>query len=93
MGCTYYPNLDKKLHLKGPANDVLVFKKMLGELFAFPADNMTLLSEPEGEARGKNYLPKRWLSEQPHSHVALDDAREQGEMFINMLRENTGKTG
>jgi len=40
---------------------------------------------------GKNYLPKRWFSEQDHTHVALDDAREQGELFMNMLRENTEK--
>ena len=38
---------------------------------------------------GKQYLPKRWFSEQrPHTHVALDDAREQGELFMHMLREN-----
>ncbi|WP_018952898.1 exonuclease domain-containing protein [Thioalkalivibrio sulfidiphilus] len=38
---------------------------------------------------GKSYLPKRWFSEQrPHTHVALDDAREQGELFMHMLREN-----
>jgi hypothetical protein len=29
----------------------------------------------------------------PHSHVAVEDAREQGELFINMLRENTVKSG
>ncbi|KAA3626851.1 MAG: exonuclease [Proteobacteria bacterium] len=38
---------------------------------------------------GKNYLPQRWFPEQGHSHVALDDAREQGLLFINMLKENT----
>lgn len=37
---------------------------------------------------GKNYLPKRWFSEQPHTHVALDDAREQGALLMNMMREN-----
>ncbi len=37
---------------------------------------------------GKNYLPRRWFSSQAHTHVALDDAREQGELFMNMLREN-----
>lgn len=37
---------------------------------------------------GKNYLPKRWIPAHPHSHVALEDAREQGELFINMLSEN-----
>ncbi len=38
---------------------------------------------------GKNYLPKRWFDELPHTHIALDDAIEQGAMFCNMLRENT----
>jgi hypothetical protein len=37
---------------------------------------------------GKNYLPKRWISRRPHTHIALDDAHEQGELFIQMLREN-----
>ncbi len=35
----------------------------------------------------KRMLPVRWLSERPHTHVALDDALEQGEMFVKMLRE------
>ena len=35
----------------------------------------------------KRMLPTRWLSERPHTHVALDDALEQGEMFVKMLRE------
>lgn len=37
---------------------------------------------------GKNYLPQRWFSESPHTHVAIDDAREQGELFVRMLGEN-----
>ncbi|HHM04936.1 MAG TPA: exonuclease [Gammaproteobacteria bacterium] len=37
---------------------------------------------------GKNYLPKRWFDEIPHSHIALDDALEQGALFCNMLSEN-----
>ncbi len=40
---------------------------------------------------GKNYLPRRWFSPQQHTHVALDDAREQGELFMNMVRENLEK--
>lgn len=36
----------------------------------------------------KNFLPRRWFSEHPHTHVALDDAREQGELFVSMMREN-----
>ena len=37
----------------------------------------------------KRYWPKRWFAEDmPHTHVAIDDAREQGHAFIAMLREN-----
>lgn len=38
---------------------------------------------------GKHYLPKRWFDPLPHTHVALDDALEQGALFCNMLMENT----
>ncbi len=36
----------------------------------------------------KNAMPKRWFDDQPHSHVALDDALEQGALFCNMLSES-----
>jgi hypothetical protein len=36
----------------------------------------------------RTYLPKRWFDERPHTHVALDDALEQGALFCNMLAEN-----
>jgi len=36
----------------------------------------------------KRSLPARWLSSRPHTHVALDDALEQGEMFVKMLAES-----
>ncbi len=36
----------------------------------------------------KRNMPKRWFPNLPHTHVALDDAREQGLLFINMLQEN-----
>jgi hypothetical protein len=34
------------------------------------------------------YMPKRWFPAAPRPHVALDDAREQGLLFINLLKEN-----
>lgn len=38
---------------------------------------------------GRTYLPKRWFDDKlPHTHVALDDAIEQGEFFCKMLAEN-----
>lgn len=38
----------------------------------------------------KRALPARWIPERPHTHVALDDALEQGEIFVRMLRELRG---
>jgi len=35
----------------------------------------------------KPRLPKHWFDELPHTHVALDDAIEQGALFCNMLAE------
>lgn len=36
----------------------------------------------------KREMPKRWFDPMPHTHVALDDAVEQGAMFCNMLAEH-----
>jgi DNA polymerase III alpha subunit (gram-positive type) len=35
----------------------------------------------------KAHLPREWFDPLPHTHVALDDAIEQGAMFCNMLAE------
>jgi hypothetical protein len=37
---------------------------------------------------GKRNLPAAWFDPQPHTHVALDDALEQGALFCHMLRAN-----
>jgi hypothetical protein len=34
----------------------------------------------------KRKMPKAWFDKLPHTHVALDDAIEQGALFCNMLR-------
>ncbi len=39
----------------------------------------------------KRNMPRRWFDDLPHSHIALDDAIEQGALFCNMLAE-TRKT-
>jgi hypothetical protein len=39
----------------------------------------------------KRSMPSRWSSARPHTHVALDDALEQGEMFVAMLRESRAR--
>ncbi len=35
----------------------------------------------------KSVMPERWFDGLPHTHLALDDAIEQGALFCNMLRE------
>lgn len=36
----------------------------------------------------KRHMPRHWFDDLPHSHVALDDAIEQGALFCNMLADN-----
>lgn len=38
----------------------------------------------------KRNMPKAWFDRLPHTHVALDDAIEQGALFCNMLRISRG---
>lgn len=35
----------------------------------------------------KGAMPRSWFDHLPHSHVAVDDALEQGALFCNMLRD------
>ena len=37
----------------------------------------------------KKNMPKHWFPDDPHTHIAVDDAIEQGKLFCNMLKENT----
>jgi hypothetical protein len=36
----------------------------------------------------KRNMPKAWFDTLPHTHIALDDAIEQGALFCNMLNAN-----
>lgn len=47
---------------------------------------MTMMRS-EYRAATKRNMPRRWFSDRRHTHVALDDAIEQGEMFVKMLAE------
>ncbi len=47
---------------------------------------MALLNSGYRDATKRN-MPRRWFSKRRHTHVALDDAIEQGELFANMLAE------
>jgi hypothetical protein len=45
---------------------------------------MALLDTPFG-ATTKKSMPPEWFDPLPHTHIALDDAIEQGALFCNML--------
>lgn len=52
-----------------------------------------MLKLPYREATKRN-MPKRWFPKHKHTHVALDDAIEQGWLYMNMMRENlTNESG
>lgn len=48
---------------------------------------MALLKSEYRNATKRN-MPQAWFDDSPHTHVALDDAIEQGHLFCNMLRQN-----
>ena len=48
---------------------------------------MALLGTGYREATKRN-MPRAWFDPIPHTHVALDDAIEQGRLFCNMLAED-----
>jgi hypothetical protein len=47
---------------------------------------MALMGTPYREST-KKHMPRRWFPKRQHTHVALDDAIEQGLLFIAMLKE------
>ena len=51
---------------------------------------MVLMGCDYREATKRN-MPKKWFSKHPHTHKALDDAIEQGELFCSMLAESRSK--
>jgi hypothetical protein len=48
---------------------------------------MAMLKKPYRDSSKRN-MPAHWFPDLPHTHVALDDAKEQGLLFCNMLAEN-----
>lgn len=51
---------------------------------------MAVLQQDYRDSTKRN-MPKHWFDPLPHTHVALDDAIEQGALFCNMLQENRAK--
>jgi hypothetical protein len=46
---------------------------------------MGILRQPYSKC-AKNRWPKKWFSDFPHTHIAVEDALAQGEIFAYMLR-------
>jgi len=46
---------------------------------------MVLLKKPYRDSVKRN-MPSKWFDPVPHTHIALDDALEQGALFCNMLQ-------
>lgn len=53
---------------------------------------MALLKKGYRESVKRN-MPQRWFDALPHTHLALDDAIEQGALFCNMLAVNLEGAG
>jgi hypothetical protein len=53
---------------------------------------MALLGKGYRDSTKRN-MPKSWFDPMPHTHVALDDALEQGALFCNMLAERDRRFG
>ncbi|NHZ66231.1 exonuclease [Massilia genomosp. 1] len=51
---------------------------------------MAVLKRPYRDSTKRN-MPEHWFDPLPHTHVALDDAIEQGAMFCNMLADNLAR--
>ncbi len=70
--------------------------KFVGESpFSFSALDIksyacAILKLPFRETAKRNF-PKSWFGEEKHTHVALDDALEQGMLFMAMRKENLSR--
>jgi len=53
---------------------------------------MAVLKTDYRESTKRN-MPKHWFDKLPHTHVALDDAIEQGALFCNMLKHSRAQSG
>ncbi|NJD34829.1 MAG: 3'-5' exoribonuclease [Betaproteobacteria bacterium] len=52
---------------------------------------MAIMRKPYREC-GRASMPNEWFDPCPHTHVALDDAIEQGQLFCNIIRRNLAES-
>ncbi len=85
VGCTEYPNLDEKFNLIGPANDVVLARKMLTERFGFVDENIITLADSVGKP---DQLPLRANIER--EWLALAEKSDKGDqVFVLMAGHGT----
>jgi hypothetical protein len=82
VGCTFYENLEKDLHLDGPANDVVMLRGLLSQRFQFPDANIVTLSEAEGKKDPKR-VPTRANIERECKRIAAL-AKEGDQVVVAM---------
>ncbi len=54
---------------------------------------MGVLGEKRYRQVVKDRLPRHWIPDRPHTHIALDDAIEQGELFMNIYQSANRRAG
>jgi Caspase domain len=84
VGCTEYPNLDKKFWLQGPANDVQLMAKLLREKFGFAAESIVILSDEVARAKSDDKLyPTRANIEREFKRLAT--AARAGDKVVILM--------
>lgn len=78
MGIFYDENIVSEMFYRTRAMDIRTY---IAAFFGVP------YSEAE-----RSITPQEWTENLPYTHNALDDARQQGTMLMNMLRTNAGET-
>ena len=69
VGCTFYPDLPKNLHLSGCGNDANLMRDLFRDRFGFKAEDMALLTEETG-AKDEKLLPTRANILREFDHLA-----------------------
>ena len=79
IGVTFYENLEKRMHLDGPENDMLLMKELLTKRYGFPEANVRILSEHAG----RDNLPTRKNIEREFKRLA--EVAKPGEQAVVVM--------
>jgi hypothetical protein len=82
IGCTKYDNLDQKNHLKGPANDVVLFRRLLEDRYKVDSKSIITLAEGQG---GPTSRPTRENIEREFKALADRDKVHPGDQVIILM--------